>query len=269
MPCFAAKMPCMKLHRRVEGEGPPLVLLHGWGMHSGVWQPLLPALSAHCEVHCIDLPGHGKSPAVGRGAGLERWATAVAEAAPPGSAWLGWSLGGQVALAAALSGRDICRLVLVATTPRFLTAADWDCAMAPEVFANFSRDLSLDPRRAARNFVSLQLRGDRQAMALLPNLRALLGAAGDPDPESLQQGLDILATTDLRGPAGMLPLPALVVAGERDRLAPPEAARRLAALLPSGCFELLRGAAHTPFLTHPEHFVESVLSFMAQEAVTS
>jgi pimeloyl-[acyl-carrier protein] methyl ester esterase len=259
----------MNLHCRVEGEGPPLVLLHGWGMHTGVWQPLLPALSASFEVHGIDLPGHGKSPPVERSAGLAQWAAAVAEAAPPGSAWLGWSLGGQVALAAALAGFDIGRLVLVATTPRFLAAADWDCAMSPEVFASFSRDLSSDPRRAVRNFLSLQLRGDRQAMALLPSLRAMLGAADEPDPQSLRQGLDILATTDLRRPAGGLPLPALIVTGERDRLTPPEAARRLAESLPAGEFEMLRGAAHAPFLTHPERFVESVCSFLAREAATS
>ena len=43
------------------GRGPPLVLLHGWAMHSGLWAPLLPRLAERYRVHPVDLPGHGHS----------------------------------------------------------------------------------------------------------------------------------------------------------------------------------------------------------------
>jgi pimeloyl-[acyl-carrier protein] methyl ester esterase len=46
---------------RVEcvGRGRPLVMLHGWAMHSGLWFPLLPRLIERYRMHLVDLPGHG------------------------------------------------------------------------------------------------------------------------------------------------------------------------------------------------------------------
>ena len=38
-----------------------MVLVHGWGMHSGVWQGFVQQLAAYCQVICLDLPGHGAS----------------------------------------------------------------------------------------------------------------------------------------------------------------------------------------------------------------
>ena len=43
----------------ITGSGPALVLLHGWGLHGGIWQTLLPQLEKHYTVHNVDLPGFG------------------------------------------------------------------------------------------------------------------------------------------------------------------------------------------------------------------
>ena len=51
----------MSLHIDTQGQGPDLILLHGWAMHSGIFAPLLAKLTAHFRVHCVDLPGHGQS----------------------------------------------------------------------------------------------------------------------------------------------------------------------------------------------------------------
>ena len=251
----------MKLHTETTGCGPGLVVLHGWGLHSGIWTALLPALTRHFRVTCIDLPGHGYSDAPTAMFGLEDAAEAAAQAAPRGATWLGWSLGGQVALAVALAGADVHRLVLVATTPRFVAAPDWPCGMAAETLAGFAASLAEDHRRTVRNFLTLQLRGDRRAVPLLSMLRAVLAQRGDPRPAALAAGLDILATTDLRNRLAALRQHTLVIAGERDRLVPAEAGRRLAAGVPNGRFVPFPGAAHAPFLTHPRSFVEAVTGF--------
>ena len=49
------------LHVESFGSGPPLVLLHGWAMHSGVWGDLPARLGSRFRVHAVDLPGHGFS----------------------------------------------------------------------------------------------------------------------------------------------------------------------------------------------------------------
>ena len=49
------------LHVEVVGHGPPLVLLHGWAMHGGVFAPLVARLRSRFTLHVVDLPGHGRS----------------------------------------------------------------------------------------------------------------------------------------------------------------------------------------------------------------
>ncbi|HRA24442.1 MAG TPA: alpha/beta fold hydrolase, partial [Usitatibacteraceae bacterium] len=51
----------MALHVELAGQGPDLVLLHGWGLHGGVWQGLARELAPAFRLHLVDLPGHGHS----------------------------------------------------------------------------------------------------------------------------------------------------------------------------------------------------------------
>jgi len=258
----------MKLHAEVRGEGPGLVLLHGWGLNSAVWAPLAERLQARFRLVLVDLPGHGRSPAGAAAPSLAGWAEAAAAVAPPGSAWLGWSLGGQVAMRAALAGHEISRLALVATTPRFLAGSNWPCGVPAEVLAGFATGLARDHEKTLRDFLSLQLRGDARAASLLRTLRALLAAAPAPDPAALAQGLDILATTDLRPELRELTQPALVVSGARDRLTPAEAGRRLADMIPGARRLDFAGTAHAPFLTRADEFLAALEEFLgaAEEA---
>jgi pimeloyl-[acyl-carrier protein] methyl ester esterase len=255
----------MMLHAESVGRGPALVLLHGWGLHSGVWSTLIPQLADRFRVTSIDLPGHGHSAAPRAAFGLDETAAAVARIAPRGAAWIGWSLGGQVALAAAIAGAVASRLVLVATTPRFVTAADWPCAMAPATLAGFAASLAEDHNRTVRNFLTLQLRGDRRAALLLAELREVLAQRPAPAAAALAAGLAMLAATDLRGATAAVRQPVLVIAGERDRLTPAEAGRRLAAALPDGRYLGMAGAGHAPFLSAPDEFLAAIDGFLADE----
>ena len=49
------------MHITVRGQGPDLVMLHGWSMHSAVWHDLADALASRFTLHLVDLPGHGQS----------------------------------------------------------------------------------------------------------------------------------------------------------------------------------------------------------------
>ena len=85
------------LHIESTGKGPDLVMLHGWGMHSAIWTDWAALLAERFRVHLVDLPGHGLSDA-STAASLDDWAEAVKRVAPEGAWWLGWSLGGLVAM---------------------------------------------------------------------------------------------------------------------------------------------------------------------------
>lgn len=253
----------MTLHVEATGAGPDLVLLHGWGLHGGLFAPVVPALAARFRVHAVDLPGHGRSAYRGA-AGLGAWVDAVAGAVPPGAAWLGWSLGGMLAMHAALASRArISRLVLVASSPRFVAAADWPHAQPADVLERFGRELVGDFRNTVQDFLTLQSLGDERAREQVRALRPLVFAHGDPVPEALADGLDILRTTDLRNDLPLLAVDALVVAGARDRLTPPGASRAIAAAAPRARMVEIAGAAHAPFLTRPTEFVDEVMEFLS------
>ena len=72
----------MTLFHEVHGQGPALVLLHGWAMHSGIFAPLVDRLAPHFTLHCVDLPGHGRSAGAGLPLTLENAAAQVSAVVP-------------------------------------------------------------------------------------------------------------------------------------------------------------------------------------------
>jgi len=253
----------MNLHVESTGSGPPLVMLHGWAMHSGLWAPALPRLAARFRVHRVDLPGHGFSPPMVPTT-LAGIAAAVAEhfaSLPEPPTVLGWSLGGAVALQWALDRPDaVSKLVLVGTTPCFIARDDWPDAISGETLRRFGDELAVSYRSTLQRFVTLQLQGSEHGREILGQMRAELFARGAPSRENLESALEVLAAMDLRARVDAITVPVLVIAGQRDTLVPAAAGAWLAAALPAGRLASIAGAAHAPFLSHPEAF------FAASEA---
>ncbi|MEO6699052.1 MAG: alpha/beta fold hydrolase, partial [Paraperlucidibaca sp.] len=109
---------------------PDLVLLHGWGLHCIVWDPLVPFLLARYRVTVIDLPGMGRSPLPNAELTQASIVAQLAAIAPHNALWLGWSLGGELALAfAAEHPERVTGLMLIASNPCFVQKPDWPRAM--------------------------------------------------------------------------------------------------------------------------------------------
>ncbi|MGE0080714.1 MAG: pimeloyl-ACP methyl ester esterase BioH [Thiohalomonadaceae bacterium] len=252
----------MTIHIDITGNGPPVVLIHGWGLHGGVWARTAQALAGSHEVWRVDLPGFGASaPLAGRYT-AQTLAEAVAARVPAGAVWAGWSLGGLVVLAAAHMGASVSRLVLVGATPRFVQAPDWPHAMAGEVLAGFAAELAADWRATVLRFLALQARGSERAREELRALRETVFARGEPATAALSGGLDVLRDTDLRAALGHVTLPALVIHGSRDVLVPVQAAVETTAALHRARLALIEGAGHAPFLSHPDAFERELLAFL-------
>jgi pimeloyl-[acyl-carrier protein] methyl ester esterase len=255
---------CMSLHVEVSGRGAPLVMLHGWGMHGGIWSDTAAQLAQHCQVHNVDLPGHGQSLWNGdQRPGIEGWVDALLARFPEPVVVCGWSLGGIIAQQwAAREPHKVGSLILVNTTPCFAARADWDFGMPLEILAQFAAELEKNHAATLRRFLALQVRGSEGERELLATLRAKLFSRGNPDLEALRGGLEILRDADLRTTLPQIQQPTLVIAGERDKLTPPEASHYLAQSLPNAREVVIGGAAHAPFLSHPEIFVEQVHKFL-------
>ena len=254
-----------RLHVESVGAGAPLVLLHGWGMHGGLFAPVLPALAQRRRVHVVVLPGHGHSPPLAPLTleGIARELDAAFADTPAPLDVLGWSLGGAVAMhvAATRPGR-VARLVLVATTPSFVVRDGWPHAMAPRTLAMFGDELRVAHRLTLQRFLSLQVQGSDTGRAALAALRHELFARGEPSRDVLDAALALLQSIDLRAGVASIDAPALVVTGERDTLAPAAAGRWLAQALPRARLVEIAGAAHVPFLSHRDAFVAAVAGFL-------
>lgn len=253
----------MNLHIEKIGSGKPLVLLHGWGMHSGMWQSMALQLANHYEVHCVDLPGHGHSAPITEFS-LDAVVDTLSAAFVQPVSVCGWSLGGQIAMHWAAQGSSqLERLVLVTSTPCFMQREDWQLAMPMATLAQFAAELEKDHQATLRRFLALQVRGSDDERELLLALRAQLSSRAAPDLAALRGGLEILRDADLRGEITQIHQPTLLIAGERDKLTPPQASQYLAHAMSNARVVEIKGAAHAPFLSHPQVFLEQLKNFIS------
>jgi pimeloyl-[acyl-carrier protein] methyl ester esterase len=237
----------------VQGSGPPLLLLHGWAMHAGIFAGVIALLKNEYTVHAVDLPGHGRSADL-RFEFSETLDALTRYLAPlPQVALVGWSLGGVLAseLALAHPGR-VYALLCIASSPKFVADATWRFGMAQAQFERFNLDLRADWPSVVERFLALEVFGSANEKTELRWLREQVFAHGRPNPQALQAGLAMLQNIDLRArlPA-LAAIPTVWLGGKRDRIVPPQAIQ-CAAKLSCGRAEIIERATHAPFLSHPE-----------------
>jgi pimeloyl-[acyl-carrier protein] methyl ester esterase len=249
------------MHTATTGQGPDLLLIHGWGLSASIWSGIQAELSRAWRVTCVDLPGHGHS-REGPVFTLDGTVAQLLAAAPARAVWVGWSLGGLLALeAAARAPERIAGLCLVASNPRFVRGPDWPHGMEDAVLRAFGEALVREPDRTLNRFLALQVRGSERAQPTLRTLRAETDRVETPALEALAAGLDILRRSDLRHRLGDYPGPRRFIMGERDLLVPCSAARACARYSAQTEQRVIPGAGHAPFLSHPAAFLDALDGF--------
>lgn len=230
----------------------PVFALHGWALNAAVFAPLLDWVAGHWLV-TPDLPGHGRRHAEVLGRDPATLAARLLEEAPGEAVWLGWSLGGLIAQAAAFAAPErVSALVLVATTASFTERPGWPQGMPRDRLEAMAADLERDPETTVNDFLTMQVSPSVAGRAALRGLRKALVERGQASDEALADGLALLETMDYRAQLARFDKPVLVIAGGRDRLVRPEAARALAAGFPDSNLVMIEQAGHAPFLSHPE-----------------
>jgi pimeloyl-[acyl-carrier protein] methyl ester esterase len=154
------------------------------------------------------------------------------------------------------------RLVLVATSPRFVAGDDWPHAMSRATLDRFGDELHVAWKPTVQRFLALQLAGSEHGRATLAALRGALFARGEPSPRALFGALEAIRQADLRADVHRVAQPALVVSGGRDTLTLPGAGHWLAEQMPNARFAAIAGAAHAPFLSHADAFGGLVDEFL-------
>lgn len=241
---------------------PVIALLHGWAMHSGLFDGLK-AEWPEPDWRGVDLPGHGTRRGVAwpsdpsNPSNTDPLLDLLTDPLPDGCWLTGWSLGGLLAMQAVLREPDrFAGLVLIAATPSFLRKPDWKHAVEPALLQAMALGLVSDPERVFHRFIELEIQGGVNSKAERSRLREISVQHGLPDPDALKAGLDHLARTDLRDRLEAIDVPVLLVGGRRDRLVPWPALIEVDGRLAHSQRHCIAGAAHAPFLTQPREVAD-------------
>jgi 2-succinyl-6-hydroxy-2,4-cyclohexadiene-1-carboxylate synthase len=240
----------------------PIVLLHGFTQTGGSWAPIVAGLNDRSPIILPDAPGHGGSSQVR--ADLWRTADLLAGTVGRPALWVGYSMGGRMALHVALAHPDqVDGLVLISTTAGIDAPEERDArraaddALAARIQAD-GTEAFLDFWLAQPLFVTLPSgsAGREERLANTPDgLASSLRLAGTGSQEPLWDRLAEL---------GERSLPVLLIAGELDGKYRDQASRMASAIGPSARALIVSGAGHACHLEQPQ-IVSAAISAMADE----
>ena len=240
-------------HQRYLSNNPlavNVVLVHGWGMNSEVWLPLLPYLQDDFHVTVID--------------GFEEDITAYLAIAPEFAIWCGWSLGGLLVLDIGNQYPErVQAVVTIACNPCFVQRDDWPCAMSLLDFQQFQQGLRDNLSATLKRFIALQCLGSSSQKQDARFLQQQLAAQPLPSLSTLQAGLAVLVQ-DYRQQFAQLPLPMLCLFGENDGLVPVAVGEVLLAFNANVQLSVISDAAHVPFVSHPEIVAQQLRQFVQE-----
>nr|WP_281415553.1 alpha/beta fold hydrolase [Pelotalea chapellei] len=242
-----------------QGQGPVLVLLHGWCMSSAVWRLQADDLSSRFRVVMPDLAGHGRSE-LSTGYGFEAFAADLVQLFVQldlrDVLLAGWSMGAQIVLTAYQQLRErLIALVLISGTPCFAATESFPYGLGLKDVEGMALKVRRSTQRALAGFTALMFTADELREPAVARVTAdVLAAVQIPEAEVALQSLDALAETDLSHLLSTLDLPVLVINGDQDRICLPEASTYMAAHIPGSSHTVFSGSGHALFLVRSEKF---------------
>jgi pimeloyl-ACP methyl ester carboxylesterase len=233
------------------GDELPLLFIHGAGGNRYFWPPQLRRLAGY-PVYALDLPGHGQSPGPAEGSikgYLDRIRDGMSAVGLKPALWVGHSMGGAIALTAALTNpADVAGLVLIGTGARLRVSPQLLAMIADEIQWERALDLITEwsfSNRADRRLVELA----RQRMADVN--RKVLGA-----DFSACDAFDVMVDLD------KIQVPTLVICGREDRMTPMKYSRFLAEAIGGAELRLVDGAGHMVMLEQPAAVAAAITEFL-------
>ena len=235
------------------------MLLHGWGIHSAIWQDFALLLAENYCVICLDLPGYGNSAALDSYS-LNNIVDLVLGVIPAQRfSLLGWSMGATLALAIAQHAPErISALYCLAANPKFIATENWS-GVSTDDFARLFDQLQQDPRLCLQRFQALQVLGLSNAKVLLQTLKLNQQQVTEPDPAALQSGLLLLQQADFREYLKQLSFPCQFIFAEQDQLSPIACAEAVQRINADIKVTVINQAGHLLCLSNPKELYDSLI----------
>jgi 3-oxoadipate enol-lactonase len=245
---------------REFGEGPAVVLVHGYPLDGAMWSGVARALSARFRVLKPDLPGRGENPTApdGRMEGYADFLEAIFGQLQPPAGLAGFSMGGYVSLALLKRGPASVRALALVDTR---AGADDEAGKA-------GREASITAVRsggaaaiADGMITKLLAPASAQNASLVERLQRIILRQ---KPETLES--DLAAMRDRPDSTDFLvriAVPAVVLAGDQDVITPPAESQAMAAAIPGARFVSIAAAGHLTPMERPGAVAAALSEFFA------
>jgi 3-oxoadipate enol-lactonase len=246
----------------VRGEGPAVLFVHGYPFDRTIWRDQIDSLDGYRRI-APDLRGMGQSDAPDLGYGMGIYAddlAALLDALGVNEVVLcGLSMGGYVIFEFLRRWRHRVRALILMDTRAEADSAEG--RRARDAAAATAREGGAAAVGETLLPKVLAPGSDERAPELVKRVRTMIAAT----PVAGMVGA-LAAMRDRHDSTGLLPtlagLPTLVVVGEEDVLTPPDAARRMATLIPAARLVVIPGAGHVPPLERPSETTAEIREFL-------
>jgi len=257
-----------------------LVLIHGWGLNSAVWQPFIDSLPKSFfdtfNIITIDLPGFG----INVGKEIHPYSLAnicqiISRTVTQPAIYLGWSLGGLVATEMALLYPEkVLGLVTVASSPRFLEEhgkdEEYNQDMWPgikrKILDAFHQQLRVDIKKTISGFLKIQAIGSPHLRQDIKQITQLVFQHEMANKATLEQSLKLLEISDYRKGLNNIRQPFLRLYGDADSLVPASVIEKVSDLAKSSEFHIFKQASHAPFISHTNDFRKVLSKWLVAKA---
>ena len=248
------------------GTGAPVVLGHSFLCSGKMWREQIPALVGKFRVINPDLRGHGRSSEVTRPFSLYDAVSDVVAVLDrlriERAIWCGLSIGGMVALRAALTCPErVSGLILLDTDAGAETALR---KLKHRAMGAGARAMGISPFLSSIARLMFGATTRRQNPTLVNEWKREF--AGVHVPSVLRCLAALMRRDSLLARVGRIDVPALVLVGEEDRSLPPPLSRRIHDLLRDSAFALIPAAGHLSALEQPAPVTDAILSFLVAHA---
>lgn len=264
-----------RIHVKIDGEGPPLVLLHGWTASHRDWNPFVEAFAARHRVYRWDARGHGgHAPHAGTPVSAARMARDLEEMLEH------WKLRDAVVIGHSMGAltlwqyiRDfgcarLRKLVIIDQSPRILTDEDWTWGIYGDFDAArnaaFVRELQQDFAEGVLGLVgrSLNERARRKYRENGEGMELARQRLREMAPQPLIDCWSSLAAADYRDVLEQIDVPSLLVYGGASNFYHTRTAHYVRDNIPNALLHIYEDVDHAPHLWLRERFVKDVLDFI-------
>ena len=254
----------LTVHSFGDDSLPVIFCIHGWASNAQVFQPLAELFKDRFCFKAVDLPGFGDSPSSDPSADyqLDHLINALLDVAPAKSTWLGWSLGGMLAVQAAMKApARIQNVMTLCSNAKFVADNKWQQGVPSPLYNGFMETVD-DVHTTLRRFAALTVVGEQVDM--LKSLKWLQQHTQNKAMDSavLNASLILLAQIDNRKLLTAMTQPCLHMLATNDAIVPNPLSQQLNKLNEKHLVSFVPNGSHASLVTQPQSVANGILTFM-------